>query len=58
MTDSKIDAIKTDAMKSSAEALRYPWENHPGPDQVVEIKRARNPSQRAKSIVDQVTRED
>ena len=28
---------KTDAIKSSAEALRYPWENHPGPDQVVEI---------------------
>jgi hypothetical protein len=32
MTDTK-----TDATKSSAEALRYPWENHPGPDQVVEI---------------------
>jgi len=32
MTDTK-----TDATKSSAEALRYPCENHPGPDQVVEI---------------------
>ena len=32
MTDTKSDATK-----SSAEALRYPWENHPGPDQVVEI---------------------
>ena len=32
MTDTK-----TDTAKSSAEALRYPWENHPGPDQVVEI---------------------
>jgi glyoxylase-like metal-dependent hydrolase (beta-lactamase superfamily II) len=32
MTDTKADATK-----SSAEALRYPWENHPGPDQVVEI---------------------
>src|SRR3984885_15339770 len=37
MTDSKTDVIKTDATKSSAEALRYPWENHPGPDQVVEV---------------------
>ena len=32
MTDSK-----TDTMKPSAEALRYPWENHPGPDQIVEV---------------------
>ena len=24
-------------MQSSAEALRYPWENHPGDDQVVEV---------------------
>src|ERR1700709_691012 len=29
---------KTDAHKSPAEALRYPWENHPGPDQVVEVR--------------------
>ena len=29
---------KTDKVQSSsAEALRYPWENHPGPDQVVEL---------------------
>src|SRR5207245_821790 len=28
---------KTDTVHSSAEALRYPWENHPGPDQVVEV---------------------
>src|SRR5512140_3645865 len=29
---------KTDSsIQSSAEALRYPWENHPGPDQVVEV---------------------
>jgi glyoxylase-like metal-dependent hydrolase (beta-lactamase superfamily II) len=28
---------KTDPVQSSAEALRYPWENHPGPDQVVEV---------------------
>jgi glyoxylase-like metal-dependent hydrolase (beta-lactamase superfamily II) len=28
---------KTEATKSAAEALRYPWENHPGPDQVVEV---------------------
>src|ERR1700738_3179131 len=27
---------KTDTIQSSVEALRYPWENHPGPDQVVE----------------------
>src|SRR5260370_36480533 len=26
---------KTDMVQSSAEALRYPWENHPGQDQVV-----------------------
>jgi len=28
---------KTDTAQSSAEALRYPWENHPGHDQVVEV---------------------
>ncbi|MFH0296593.1 MBL fold metallo-hydrolase [Bradyrhizobium sp. 31Argb] len=28
---------KTDSMQSSAEALRYPFENHPAPDQVVEV---------------------
>lgn len=28
---------KTDAIKTSADALRYPWENHPGQDQVVEV---------------------
>jgi glyoxylase-like metal-dependent hydrolase (beta-lactamase superfamily II) len=28
---------KPDAIQSSVEALRYPWENHPGPDQVVEV---------------------
>src|SRR3979490_81421 len=28
---------KTDTVQSSAEALRYPWENHPGPDQVIEV---------------------
>ena len=28
---------KTDTVQSSAEALRYPWENHPGHDQVVEV---------------------
>src|SRR5204862_513233 len=27
----------TDTVQSSAEALRYPWENHPGHDQVVEV---------------------
>src|SRR5947207_9209640 len=29
---------KTDTVQSSAEALRYPWESHPGPNQVVEIR--------------------
>src|SRR5256714_4677481 len=29
---------KTDTVQSSAEALRYPWEGHPGPDKVVEIR--------------------
>jgi glyoxylase-like metal-dependent hydrolase (beta-lactamase superfamily II) len=29
---------KTDTVQSSAEALRYPWEQHPGPDEVVEIR--------------------
>ena len=28
---------KSQSIQSSAEALRYPWENHPGPDQVVEV---------------------
>jgi glyoxylase-like metal-dependent hydrolase (beta-lactamase superfamily II) len=28
---------KTDKIQSSAEALRYPLESHPGPDQVVEV---------------------
>ena len=28
---------KKDTVQSSVEALRYPWENHPGPDQVVEV---------------------
>src|SRR5260370_33209132 len=28
---------KTDKIQSSVEALRYPWENHPGQDQVVEV---------------------
>src|SRR5258708_28369141 len=28
---------KTDSIHSSAEALRYPWESHPGHDQVVEV---------------------
>src|SRR3569623_2095400 len=28
---------RTEKIHSSAEALRYPWENHPGHDQVVEV---------------------
>src|SRR6201992_1470729 len=28
---------KTEPVQSSVEALRYPWEPHPGPDQVVEV---------------------
>src|SRR5579883_3288856 len=28
---------KKDTVQFSAEALRYPWENHPGPEQVVEV---------------------
>ena len=28
---------KTDPVPSSVEALRYPWENHPGPNEVVEV---------------------
>jgi glyoxylase-like metal-dependent hydrolase (beta-lactamase superfamily II) len=28
---------KTDTVQSSAEALRYPWEQHPGPTEVVEV---------------------
>jgi len=29
---------KVETVHSSAEALRYPWAQHPGPDQVVEIR--------------------
>ncbi|OPZ00343.1 MBL fold metallo-hydrolase [Bradyrhizobium sacchari] len=29
---------KTDTVQPSAEALRYPWEQHPGPEEVVEIR--------------------
>ncbi|MDN3277105.1 MBL fold metallo-hydrolase [Frankia sp. RB7] len=29
---------KTDTVPSSAEALRYPWEQHPGPEEVVEVR--------------------
>ena len=28
---------KTQAVQSTVEALRYPWESHPGPEQVVEV---------------------
>ena len=28
---------KADANPVAVDALRYPWESHPGPDQVVEI---------------------
>lgn len=28
---------KTDPSKSPGDSLRYPWESHPGPDQVVEV---------------------
>src|SRR6201746_831310 len=28
---------KAEPIQSSVEALRYPWESHPGPDQVVEV---------------------
>src|ERR1700744_1963165 len=28
---------RPDQLQSSADALRYPWENHPGQDQVVEV---------------------
>src|ERR1700750_973460 len=28
---------KREQLQSSADALRYPWENHPGHDQVVEV---------------------
>ena len=28
---------RTDSLQSSADALRYPWENHPGHDQTVEV---------------------
>ncbi|MBR1131439.1 MBL fold metallo-hydrolase [Bradyrhizobium iriomotense] len=29
---------KTDTVQSSAEALRYPWEQHPGHEEVVEVR--------------------
>src|ERR1041385_7085564 len=29
---------KTDTAQSAAEALRYPWEQHPGPEEVVEVR--------------------
>ena len=29
---------KTDTVQSSAEALRYPWEQHPGHDEIVEVR--------------------
>src|ERR1700750_1407369 len=29
---------KTEPVQSSVEALRYPWEQHPGHDQVVEVR--------------------
>src|SRR6267154_779101 len=29
---------KAEPIQSSVEALRYPWESHPGPDQVVEVR--------------------
>ena len=29
---------KTDTAQSSAEALRYPWDQHPGPEEVVEVR--------------------
>src|SRR6201990_996336 len=29
---------KTDSPQSSAEALRYPWDQHPGPGEVVELR--------------------
>lgn len=29
---------RTDIAQSSAEALRYPWEQHPGPEEVVEVR--------------------
>src|ERR1044072_5661651 len=29
---------KADTIQTSAEALRYPYETHPGPDQVVELR--------------------
>src|SRR5258705_6737698 len=35
--DAKSMHSRTDTVHSSAEALRYPWETHPGPDQVVEV---------------------
>lgn len=30
--------VKIDTVQSSAEALRYPWDQHPGPEEVVEIR--------------------
>ncbi|MBR0810160.1 MULTISPECIES: MBL fold metallo-hydrolase [Bradyrhizobium] len=29
---------KTDTVQSSAEALRYPWDQHPGPEEIVEVR--------------------
>src|SRR3569833_3611436 len=29
---------RTDTAQSSAEALRYPWEQHPGHDEIVEVR--------------------
>ncbi|GLR87139.1 MBL fold metallo-hydrolase [Bradyrhizobium iriomotense] len=29
---------KSDSVQPSAEALRYPWEQHPGPEEVVEVR--------------------
>jgi glyoxylase-like metal-dependent hydrolase (beta-lactamase superfamily II) len=29
---------KTDTVPSSAEALRYPWDQHPGPEEIVEVR--------------------
>ena len=29
---------KTDSVPAAADGLRYPWEGHPGQDQVVEVR--------------------
>jgi glyoxylase-like metal-dependent hydrolase (beta-lactamase superfamily II) len=36
-TDAAKPKLATTDARSSAEALRYPWESHPGQDQVVEV---------------------